>query len=177
MRVFRGLIEPSDFILWFIRYYLPAMVANATPVLIRGDHPIDGGARFIDGKPVFGAHKTWEGFVVGVLGAYISGSVLAVVLLDRQYPVLSVGCGFFALLGDMIGAFIKRRIGLKPGEPLIPLDQLDFALASTAYYYLLGVREFTENSLYVVASLVLIFMLHIVTNYVAYLMGLKHSKL
>lgn len=171
------MIEPSSFVQWFIKYYLPAMVANASPVLIKGDHPIDRGARFIDGKPLLGAHKTWEGFIAGVLGAYIAGSTLAIVFSDPQYPVFSLGCGVSALLGDMLGAFIKRRLGLKPGEPLIPLDQLDFALASTAYYYLLGVREVVENTAYVVVSLALIFVLHVVTNYVAYLMGLKQSRL
>lgn len=176
MKVLSGLTDLIEFIAWFIKYYLPPMVANASPVLVRGEHRIDRGANFIDGKPIFGSNKTWEGLILGVLGSYITGSVLGFVLQDPIHPFLSLGAGISALLGDLAGAFVKRRLGLKPGEPLIPLDQLDFATTSTVYY-LLCVRGFAENYFYIVFSLMLVFALHLATNYLAYLIGLKTSKL
>lgn len=170
------MIDPAEFLLWFIKHYLPPMVANASPVLVKGEHRIDRGANFIDGKPVFGSNKTWEGLLMGILGSYVAGSTLGLVLDDLFYPLLSLGAGVSALLGDLVGAFVKRRLGLKPGEPLIPLDQLDFALASTLYYALC-IKGFAENYTYIALSLALIFVLHVATNFIAYLMGLKQSKL
>ncbi|MEM2013940.1 MAG: CDP-archaeol synthase [Desulfurococcaceae archaeon] len=171
------MIEPSDFATWFLKYYLPPMIANAMPVLIEGRCRVDRGIVFIDGKPLLGRNKTWEGLLSGLTGAYIAGSIIAYFTLDPGYPLVSLGAGAFALLGDLLGAFIKRRLGLKPGEPFVPLDQLDFALASTLYYYTLGLPEFTLKPSYVVLSLILILVLHITTNYLAYLAGLKRSKL
>lgn len=177
MKVFTGLSMLEGFAAWFIKFYLPPMIANAMPVLVKGKLQIDKGAVFIDGKPVFGSNKTLEGLISGVVGSYIAGSAVGFLFEDPHLPLLSMGAGFAALLGDLAGAFIKRRLGLKPGEPLIPLDQLDFALASTAFYYVTSSSQFTANPMYIVAALVLIFVLHVATNYTAYLLGLKQAKL
>ncbi len=162
---------------WFIKYYLPPMIANAMPVLVKGSTPIDRGALFIDGKPLLGSNKTWEGLLLGLLGAYLSGIALSVAFEDSAFLVMALGSGFAALMGDLLGAFIKRRLGIKPGDPLVPLDQLDFALSSTIFYYCLDVPEFVSNPGFVALALLLILVLHITTNYAAYLIGLKQTKL
>ncbi|MEM0000047.1 MAG: CDP-archaeol synthase [Desulfurococcaceae archaeon] len=172
-----GLIEPEDYLLWVLRYYLPPMIANAFPVLIGGTKPIDGGKLFVDNKPIFGKNKTWEGLLLGVIGAYIAGSCIGAFLGEPLTPLLALGAGFSALLGDLLGAFIKRRLSIKPGDPAPLLDQWDFALAVTAYYYLLGIGDVVLRPLYVVTTLLLILALHVLTNVVAYALGLKHSKL
>ena len=61
-------------------------VANGAPVLATrvldtaGDHPIDGGRRFLDGRPLFGPSKTWRG-----LGVALLASTLAALLLLRAF--------------------------------------------------------------------------------------------
>jgi len=39
------------------------------------------------------------------------------------------------MLGDMLGAFIKRRLSIPRGGRAIGLDQLDFILGSTVLGY------------------------------------------
>lgn len=170
------MIELGNYLLWVLKHYLPPMVANAFPVLIRGTKPIDNGRLFIDNKPLFGKNKTWEGLLLGVTGAYVTGSCVGAFLNEPLTPLLALGAGFSALLGDLLGAFIKRRLSIKPGDPAPLLDQLDFALATTAYYYLLGVQDIVLKPLYVIITFLLIIILHVLTNVIAYALGLKHSK-
>lgn len=166
----------SDFTLWVLKYYLPPMIANATPVLLRGHLAIDRGHLFLDRRPIFGKNKTWEGMIAGSVEAYIAGVCLGSILSNHSLPLLSLGAGISALLGDLLGAFIKRRIGINPGDPAPLLDQLDFALMATVYYYVVGVEEVILNPTHVLAVLGLILLLHIVTNRVAYMIGLKQTK-
>ncbi len=172
-----GLIEASEFVEWLLKYYLPPMIANASPVLVKGARRIDRGRLFIDGKPVFGSNKTWEGLLIGVVNSYIAGSSLALVFRDSYLAFLGLGAGLFALLGDMIGAFIKRRIGLKPGDPALFLDQWDFILGATFFYYVTNTIQVFEKPEYILILLVLTFILHVSTNLIAYVLGLKQSKL
>lgn len=171
------MIRVEDYIPWLLRYYLPPMVANALPVLVKGSRPVDRGRLFVDGKPLFGKNKTLEGLVLGILGSYVTGSSLAAVFQDPALILLATGAGLSALLGDLTGAFIKRRLNIKPGDPAPLLDQWDFALATTAYYYALNISEVVENPVYVGLTLLVILVLHVLTNMVAYALGLKHSKL
>ena len=60
------------FALWF---FLPAGIANMSPILVanlpglkRLKAPMDFGLTF-RGQRVFGTHKTWRGFVVGIIAA------------------------------------------------------------------------------------------------------------
>ncbi|MEM4481671.1 MAG: CDP-2,3-bis-(O-geranylgeranyl)-sn-glycerol synthase [Desulfurococcaceae archaeon] len=168
--------EIIDYAMWTIKYYLPPMIANATPVLIRGTTPIDGGRYLRDGKPIFGKNKTWEGFIAGTIEAYIAGACLGIIFSDYALPLLSLGAGLSALFGDLMGAFIKRRASIQPGDPAPILDQLDFALAATGYYYAFGVNEVMAQPTYIILTLILVIALHIATNRAAYALGLKHTK-
>lgn len=171
------MIDPVEFATWMLMYYSPAMIANALPVLVKGNILIDFGKSFIDGRPVFGKNKTIEGLIIGIIGAYITGSCLAVLFMKPILIILSIGAGSSALLGDLAGAFIKRRLNIKPGDPAPLLDQLDFALATTFFYYALGIPGVLTNKLYVLLALIAIIALHVSANITAYALGLKQSKL
>lgn len=153
------------------------MIANAMPVLIRGSTPIDRGYLFIDGRPILGRNKTWEGIAVGITSSYIAGSSIGLLLSNHLLPALSIGAGIAALLGDITGAFIKRRLGINPGDPAPILDQLDFALAVTLYYYVFSIHDVISRPIYVLITLILIPVLHVLTNLIAYALNLKQSKL
>lgn len=112
---------------WFI---LPAYFANGSPVIIGGGKPIDGGRMWRDGNRLFGDGKTYRGFIGGVL----IGSIIGVIQFFFENPLegntspifraffLSLG----ALLGDLIGSFIKRRMNIDRGKPALGMDQLGF---------------------------------------------------
>jgi CDP-2,3-bis-(O-geranylgeranyl)-sn-glycerol synthase len=119
---------------------LPALAANGAPVLLRyAGTPIDGGRLFVDGRRVLGDGKTWEGFATGSL----YGSILAILISSFTCkPILAYGgilASIGAMLGDMLGAFVKRRLGLERGAPAPILDQLDFYSGSLIALYLGGI--------------------------------------
>ncbi|MFX0042150.1 MAG: CDP-2,3-bis-(O-geranylgeranyl)-sn-glycerol synthase [Candidatus Hodarchaeota archaeon] len=82
-----------------------------------------------------------------------------------------------AVLGDLIGSFLKRRFNIKSGAPLWIVDQLDFALIAILFVSIPG---FISPSLFLIPDLhIIIFLLiltpavSIIANTVAYAVGLK----
>jgi len=97
-----------------IWYALPAYLANAAPVILGGGVPLDMGAKWIDGRRLLGNHKTVRGTISGILVGLLAG-------LIQDRPIAGILQGVGAMIGDLIGSFIKRRMGLSPGSwaPLI----------------------------------------------------------
>jgi len=154
-------------------YILPAMIANGAPVVGsrfygRG-HPIDFGITLPDGRRMLGNGKTWEGLLTGIMAGTLFGFIESIIL-GRSVIAASLISSAGALLGDITGSFIKRRIGLERGEPMPLLDQLDFYLGALALLYLDGYRF---EPLSVIVMMLIIMVLHISTNRIAYLLGLK----
>jgi len=165
-----------EFLAWLIKYYAAPMAANASPLLVRGRLRIDKGLKFVDGKPLFGENKTVEGFVIGVYMGFATTLSTSMIFGEHSLAVLGFGASIAALLGDLIGAFIKRRLNIKSGDPLPVVDQLDFALAATAYYTVLGVGDVVAKPLNVIAALAIIALLHVTTNNIAYAIGVKDKR-
>ncbi len=153
-----------------ITLYLPAMVTNATPVFVRKGTPIDLGKKFIDGHRILGDGKTFEGLLVGLYFGFIVSFTYMLLQYDFYSTLILYLSCIAAILGDLLGSFIKRRLGLKRGERALLLDQLDFFLASSIVLIIHGLVDYI---LFIVA-LVIIVLLHILTNRVAYILGLKN---
>lgn len=151
---------------------LTCYVANAMPVLvakiIKHRHPIDFGRYLSNGHRVLGDGKSIEGFISGVIAGVCVGYLaeLKGILMITEAFVLSLG----AMTGDVMGSFIKRRIGLKSGDPAPLLDQLCFILTALAFYQVVfgGVDSFTFIVLLVITP-----PLHLATNYLAFKLRLK----
>jgi CDP-2,3-bis-(O-geranylgeranyl)-sn-glycerol synthase len=142
--------------------FLPAYLANASAMAFGGGRTIDGGRLFIDGKPLFGSHKTVRGFVAGMIAGSLVGTVQGDALLG-----LLMGLG--AILGDLAGAFLKRRLSLAPGAPLPAIDQFDF---------LLGAYALSSPLLRLLSSSILLVFIctpavHVISNYISCLLGIK----
>ena len=157
--------------LFFILVYLPALVANGSATLIARGHPIDFGRVFLDGRRLLGDGKTIEGFALGVL---YSMSVSLTEACASGLPSIAfygLVAGIGALLGDMLGSFIKRRLGFERGEHVPLLDQLDFLLGA---YILTSVAGYVPPPLYALTFAALVYLLHRATNIAAYKLGIKH---
>lgn len=160
-------LSSKDF-LSALQFILPAYVANSSPVIFGGGKAIDLGRSFLDGRRIFGSNKTVRGFVGGLSCGALISLVEDLLMGGGFFPygvLISVG----ALLGDLLGAFIKRRFGLPPGSPFPLMDQLDFvfgALMLSCPFYKLSL-----------SATFLIFLatppLHLLTNGVAYILKLK----
>ena len=153
-----------------LKFIFPAYCANAMPVLAGGGLSLDLGKTLPDGKPIFGKNKTYRGFVAGLAIGTIAGLAETAVF---NYPIafgFMVSLG--ALVGDLTGAFLKRRLNIPPGGLLPILDQIDFIVGAILFSFLLPMSLSWEL---IVTVLVLTPPIHLLTNYVAYRLKLKSN--
>lgn len=148
----------------------PAYVANAAPLLFGGGKTLDGGRTLSDGQPIFGSHKTVRGVIAGI----VAGSAVGVAesFVDSRLLVGGLLIALGAVLGDLLGAFVKRRLKVEPGKPFPILDQLDFVLGSL----ILGYPAFQIGLLSAILVVIVTPPIHLATNYGAYLLGIKKTQ-
>jgi len=150
-------------------FIFPAYCANGTPVLAGGGTKMDFGKNFIDGKRILGNNKTFRGFFFGwAVGA-------AVGLVEWHFLGLPLLIAIFTplggLLGDLSGAFLKRRLNIAPGGMLPVVDQIDFVVGALVVAFLLGLVHW-EVAL---TALVITPPIHLFTNFCAYKLKLKKN--
>ncbi|MBU0457701.1 MAG: CDP-archaeol synthase [Nanoarchaeota archaeon] len=160
-------------------FFLPAYFANMAPVLFRWipflNKPIN--------KKLFGENKTWRGMVVAVVVGslvfwlqkifYVNG-FRSLAIIDYQGFSLMFGflLGLGAILGDLVKSYYKRKNNLKPGKSWPPWDQLDFVIGGL----LLSFFVYVPPVEVVVILLLLSPLLHVVVNYIGYLLGIRNVK-
>ena len=100
------------------------VVANGTAVVAKKllgtafGRPLDGGALFVDGQPIFGPSKTIRGIVVSVLATSICAALIG---LGWKVGTL---IATFAMAGDLFSSFVKRRLRLPSSSMAIGLDHI-----------------------------------------------------
>jgi len=161
-----------------LKFIFPAYCANATPVLAGGGTKMDFGRNFLDGKRIFGNNKTFRGFFFGWSVGIMVGLVEGLVFGFQSFPVIfSLLIPLGALLGDLTGAFIKRRIGIEPGGLLPIVDQVDFVVGAIVFSLPLALigwqMAYTPFWQVAVAALLITPPIHLLTNFCAYKLKLK----
>ena len=167
-------------------FILPAYFSNGGALAFGGGTPVDFGKTDSKGIRWIGDGVTWRGLAAGTLIGMLTGAIqgyLAPFILSSIGPYLitpivtdvSSGIligfllGFSALLGDALGSFLKRRIGIGRGKPAPFLDQLDFIIVA-----LILVSPIVKlNLLFVVTAILLTLIIHLIANGGAYLLGIK----
>ncbi len=150
-------------------FILPAYCANAAPMIFGGGRPIDAGKNLSNGKPILGSHKTYRGFFFGLFIGTLVGFVLSA--LFPYNAMLGFMLSLGALTGDLTKSFIKRRLDLPPGSSLPIADQLDFVIGA-----LLFSLPVSPPPLLIVLIIIIITPpIHLLTNFFAYLVGMKKS--
>ncbi len=172
---------------WF---FLPAMLPNTSAAIFGGGRAIDGG-RMLRGNRLLGDGKTWRGLFVGITSGVVLGYIESIVsipigkTLSSVYtpsigilPVLlALSAG--SMLGDICGAFWKRRKGMPKGEKVRILDQYDFSVGAfilagaVAPSYVLRYLIDGYAILGFAFVLLIIYPLHRLINYIGYRRGLK----
>jgi CDP-2,3-bis-(O-geranylgeranyl)-sn-glycerol synthase len=174
-------------------YVLPAYIANGFAVFgkfIKSRHQIDRNHTLGDGQLVLGPGKTWEGFFIGFISGVLIGFLqvigapflLALILMYLYLPVefvpvvlvtvpLVILVALGALVGDIIGSFIKRRLKISRGRPAPILDQLDFLIMAIFF------GAFITPIPWVLAVFLLIVtpLIHLCANVIGYLLRLKQE--
>ena len=162
----------------FIIFILPAYVANAVPVLLGGGIPLDLKRNcMLDGRRLLGDSKTVRGFVAGIAGGVIAAALIALCCPLEFFSdaktqfIAGIALSFGTMIGDAFGSFIKRRLKVPAGKPFM-LDNVFFLIIALIFAY-----PFTSSEVYqpipIAFLLILTFILHPLTNFIANKAGLK----
>ncbi|MBI5158591.1 CDP-2,3-bis-(O-geranylgeranyl)-sn-glycerol synthase [Candidatus Micrarchaeota archaeon] len=163
-------------LLALLLFILPAYVANASPVLFGGGAPVDLKGKFCDRKRVFGDGKTWRGLIAGIACGSLVGVAETFFFSNNVFMLQGFLLSTGALAGDLLGSFIKRRSGIKRGQPSFLLDQLMFLFIALLFAAPVLASENAPFKLTPTGLLVLVvltYFLHVSTNYFANKAGLK----
>ncbi len=172
--------------------FVPALLPNSAAVVFGGGTPVDFG-RSWRGKRILGDGKTWRGF----FGGAFSGIVLGLIMIGAAwlagspdlwgYGTVADGIGIVAclavgsLVGDMLGSFLKRRLGIERGMKAPILDQYDFVIGAflvvTVFYPQWVWSTYVEgwHIAALVLLLALVWFLHRGVNIIGYRLGLKNE--
>jgi len=146
--------------------------------------PADGG-KTISGKRIFGDHKTWRGFLAGVLAAIFVAwlqhffysiqffqKISLINYSETQWCLLGFLFGFGALFGDLVKSFLKRMVNIAPGAPWIPFDQLDFVIGALIFAAPVYFPAWPAVAVILIFSPIL----HIAANNIGYLLRIKNTR-
>jgi CDP-2,3-bis-(O-geranylgeranyl)-sn-glycerol synthase len=170
---------------------LPAYLPNPFAAVFGGGKPIDGGRTLKDGRRIIGDGKTYRGLFSGIFFGTLAGCIQIWLsskgfeILGVQMPVfgpdfpsafkvvLALACG--SLFGDMFKSFFKRRLGMERGASFPLIDQLDFVIGAWVFTYLAAPEWFTSNFTppIMITVLVVTPLLHLSTNIIGYIAGIK----
>ncbi|PCI47799.1 MAG: CDP-diglyceride synthetase [Moraxellaceae bacterium] len=157
--------------------------------------PMDHGRLLKDGKRLFGENKTWKGFWGMIVLTSLSMLLLQAMAMvfdwanelslfpfrSWSFPVdgLLYGAvwGFAYVLAELPNSYIKRRIDIAPGtnssgfkgKVFILVDQADSVIGCVLFMPLF----FTPTLIDAIAVLFLATALHLMINFLLYLVGLK----
>lgn len=159
----------------------PAYAANGFPPLARGKKPIDMGKKLL-GNRIFGDGKTFEGFALGILAGSLVGALESYLYPDLNayamqfgvtLPLITLLTGFMisfgALVGDLAGSFVKRRLGLKRGASVPLLDQWNFVIGAVLFS-----MWFTEINIWMFLIMLLVTpIVHRLANIIAHRLKIK----
>jgi CDP-2,3-bis-(O-geranylgeranyl)-sn-glycerol synthase len=178
------------FALWFfwcagVATMVPVFAAHL-PGLRQWDTPMDFG-RSWQGKRLLGNHKTWRGLTTGVAAGTFWFWVQILMYKHSSYirsfcPLdfaasWALWIGFLlslgAILGDALGSFFKRRVGINSGHTWFPVDQIDHIVGGLALSTI-AVRLSIGQYLLI---LLIWFLIHLIVGAIGYKLKLKGAPL
>ena len=166
----------SEFVLRISLVLLPIYVSNACAMLLGGKTPIDFGKKFFDGRALLGKGKTFKGTIFGIGAGIIVAAAINGLLFKQtaqyysnHYVLIASILVVLAILGDIIGSFIKRRMNIERGQPVLLLDQLDFVIVPMLFLLLQNLISFAE----IIIVLAITLIVHKAANYIAFKFKLK----
>jgi len=152
-----------------LQLLLLIIIANGSPIIMRAllktrfNTAIDFNHKLPDGQPVFGESKTWRGLIAACFF-----TTIAAVLLGYNAET-GLWVAIYAILGDLISSFIKRRLHRPVSSMAMLLDQVPESL-----FPALMLAETFMLDLSAVMELVLIFIItELMLSHVLYKWGIR----
>jgi len=133
----------------------------------------------------FGRNKTWRGALVMFTGVFLATGVawdlMPDSIQDESWLVVGALIGAGTVLGELPNSFLKRRLGIGPGErrltpggiALVVYDQADFVPAIAVC--LLPVWTMPLDTL--VLGFVAVAAIHFVVNVIGYAIGAREQPI
>lgn len=179
----------GDTIIFTLYLFLPAYAANMAPVFSKWLNilpglamPIDGSGEGKDG--FLGSNKTYRGLITGLFAGVVvaeiqfllseSGTFLGIstfLLRADSAAIWGLLLGAGALTGDLVKSFIKRKIGIKPGERWIPWDQLDMVVGGIIFGSAMYHFSWQSILILLIVSPILI----VIVNILGYFLKIKEN--
>ena len=154
----------------FLHLLLFIIIANGAPILIHvllNDAfklSVDFGQKLPDNKRVFGDSKTWRGIFAALTATAIAA------WLTGYSPATGLMIGAYAVIGDLLSSFIKRRLGMQPSSMAPLIDQVPESLLPA--YKMKSLFALDNFSVFL---LVLIFIIiELILSHVFYKWGLRN---
>ena len=175
------------------------LVAIAHGVCIRYDlfsqlkRPLDLGMSFRE-RRIFGDHKTWRVLLLNMAFCTV-GTIIQTWLQSKDYLpdwlflldykkygyLLGLLLGFGMTFGELPNSFLKRQLGIPPGEKkrgflgliFFLFDQIDLTLGIWLFIFFL----ISPTLSLVLLSLPLTFVLHLTISSIGYLLGMRKTVL
>ena len=154
---------------------LPMYFANSSAMFLGGKTPLDLNAKAWDGRPWLGKGKTFKGTFSGVFIGTVAAVLIANLVpawtaqIFENYVLFGFMVSIGAVLGDLAGSFLKRRLNIESGKPTLLLDQLDFLTGGI----ILGSIFFVPSLLQIAAMIFLTLLVHRIANWIAFKAQLK----
>lgn len=169
-----------------IYFLLPSYLSNSGGLIFGGGTPVDMCKSDKNGMRWIGDGVTWKGLIGGTLLGTLTGAIegffgptiisnfgqyitTPIVTSVAQGIVVGFLLSFGALIGDALGSFIKRRVGIDRGKPAPILDQIDFLVVALIFVSFV----IKINASFVIVAIVLTIVIHLLANTIAYLIGMK----
>jgi CDP-2,3-bis-(O-geranylgeranyl)-sn-glycerol synthase len=160
-------------------FFLPAYLANMFPSLAKNVPFL----RFPVWEKKLGKNKTWRGVFIATLTGglvfwlqklvYAKGfTAWAIIDYSGFSIVLGFLMGFGAIFGDLVESYYKRKIGIAPGKPWMPFDQLDFVIGALVLSFFIYVPPVSIVLILIIASP----LLHLIFNRFGYWLKIQQNK-
>lgn len=111
-----------------LQLVLLIIIANGAPIVIRVllnngfNLSVDFGCKLQDNNPIFGPSKTWRG-----ISAALMTTPIAAWMIGYSFEI-GFMIAVYAIVGDLLSSFIKRRLAMKPSSQAPLLDQVPESL-------------------------------------------------
>jgi CDP-2,3-bis-(O-geranylgeranyl)-sn-glycerol synthase len=155
-------------------FMAPAYAANMAPPFVRywkgWNPPIS--------RRWLGAHKTVVGFGLGLLVAVVTTGIQSRIAWEGSlvayegWAALGFRFGLGAMAGDAAKSFVKRRVGIAPGRPFVPWDQIDFVLGALALTWSRATLSWADLAIILLLSVAG----HALVNHLGYWLGIRDVR-
>lgn len=145
------------------------IIANGSPVVIRYllkhrfDLAIDLGQSLPDGQRIFGDSKTWRGLIAAVFFTAVAAYLMG------YSPQTGMLVALYALLGDLISSFLKRRLAMPSSSMALLLDQVPESFLPA----FMLMDTFNLDIMAVIALVLIFIILELLLSRILYRWGLR----